>query len=52
MKQGEIDRVTVLWEDGPGPWTASLVLGVGTRHERFRTVGVSQGMVRLPTAVS
>jgi hypothetical protein len=35
---GEIDGVPVLWEDGPGPWTASLVFGVGTRHETFRTV--------------
>ena len=41
MKQGEIDGVPVLWEDAPGPLTASLVFGVGTRHETFRTIGVT-----------
>lgn len=41
MQQTEIDRVPVLWEQGPEPLTAALVFGVGARHETFRTVGVT-----------
>lgn len=41
MHQREIEGIPVLWQDTPGPWSASLIFGVGTRHETFRTVGVT-----------
>jgi hypothetical protein len=41
VKQGEIDGVPALSEDAPGPWRESLVFGVGTRHDTFRTAGVT-----------
>lgn len=37
----ELDGVPVLWQDAPAPFSASLVFGVGARHETFRTVGVT-----------
>lgn len=37
MQQTEVDGVTTLWEDLPGPFTASLIFGVGARDTTFRT---------------
>jgi len=37
----DLDGVPVLWQDAPAPLSASLVFGVGARHETFRTVGVT-----------
>lgn len=41
MNRADLDGVPVLWEDSPGPLSASLVFGVGARLETFRTVGVT-----------
>lgn len=41
MKRTELDGVPVLWEEASGPFMASLIFGVGVRHETFRTVGVT-----------
>jgi predicted Zn-dependent peptidase len=41
VNRTEVDGVPVLWQDAPGPFSASLVFGVGARHETFRTVGVT-----------
>jgi predicted Zn-dependent peptidase len=41
MNRADLDGVPVFWEDSPGPFSASLVFGVGARHETFRTVGVT-----------
>ena len=41
MNRTDIDGVPVLWQDASAPISASLVFGVGARHETFRTVGVT-----------
>ena len=41
MQQTEIDGVPTFWEQGPEPFTGSLVFGVGARHETFRTAQVA-----------
>lgn len=41
MQRTEIDGVTTFWEQGPEPFTGSLVFGVGARHETFRTAQVA-----------
>lgn len=41
MQTTQIDGVTTFWEQGPEPFTAALVFGVGARHETFRTIGVT-----------
>jgi predicted Zn-dependent peptidase len=41
VNRTDLDGVPVLWQDAPGPFSASLVFGVGARHETFRTVGVT-----------
>lgn len=41
MNRAELDGVPVLWEQGPPPFSANLVFGVGARHESFRTLGVT-----------
>ncbi len=41
MPRTEIDGVTTLWDDAPGPFSAALVFGAGVRHETFHTVGVA-----------
>ncbi|GEM_PF-1621465 len=37
----EIDGVPVFWQEVPGPLTAGLVFGCGTRDETFVTIGVT-----------
>lgn len=41
MNSTELDGVPVLWQDAPAPFSASLVFGVGARHETFRTAEVT-----------
>lgn len=41
MQRTAIDGVTTFWEQGPEPFTGSLVFGVGARHETFRTAQVT-----------
>lgn len=41
MNRTDVDGVPVLWQEAPAPFSASLVFGVGARHETFRTVGVT-----------
>jgi predicted Zn-dependent peptidase len=50
MNRTDIDGVRVLWEDAPAPFSASLVFGVGARHETFRTVGVTHFIEHLVMA--
>jgi hypothetical protein len=37
----EIDGVQVCWREAPGPLSAGLVFGCGTRDETFLTIGVT-----------
>jgi len=41
VRETEIDGVPVFWQEAPGPLTAGLVFGCGTRDETFMTVGVT-----------
>ncbi|HEX6871415.1 MAG TPA: insulinase family protein [Micromonosporaceae bacterium] len=41
MHTTEVDGVPVFWQEAPGPLTAGLVFGVGTRDETFMTIGVT-----------
>lgn len=41
MHRTEVDGITTFWEQGPEPFTGSLVFGVGARHETFRTAQVA-----------
>jgi len=41
VNRTDVDGVPVLWQEAPGSFSASLVFGVGARHETFRTVGVT-----------
>src|SRR4051812_47519395 len=37
----EVDGVPVFWQEAPGPLSAGLVFGCGTRDETFMTIGVT-----------
>ena len=41
MRISEINGVPVFWQEAPGPLTAGLVFGCGTRDETFMTIGVT-----------
>jgi len=41
VNRTDLDGVPVLWQDAPAPFSASLVFGVGARHETFRTAQVT-----------
>lgn len=41
MHQLDIDGLTVLWVDAPGPFTASLLLAVGRRDETVLSGGIT-----------
>jgi len=43
----EIDNVPVYWQDAPGPLTAGLMFGCGTRDETFVTIGVTHLVAHL-----
>ncbi|KGN33990.1 hypothetical protein N802_09075 [Knoellia sinensis KCTC 19936] len=41
MQQTEVDGVPTFWEQGPEPFSATLIFFAGVRHETFRTRGVA-----------
>ncbi|EAP99592.1 hypothetical protein JNB_05450 [Janibacter sp. HTCC2649] len=41
MQQTEVDGVPTFWEQGPEPFSATLIFFAGDRHETFRTRGVA-----------
>ncbi|MFC7488074.1 M16 family metallopeptidase [Knoellia sp. CPCC 206453] len=41
MQPTEVDGVPTFWEQGPEPFSATLIFFAGDRHETFRTRGVA-----------
>ncbi|MFC7489204.1 MULTISPECIES: M16 family metallopeptidase [unclassified Knoellia] len=41
MQQTEVDAVPTFWEQGPEPFSATLMFFAGDRHETFRSRGVA-----------